>query len=70
MAAAYEKPPRGSAPGFYWSEDESLEDISKPQREKEIRQRYNRRKTELGTTQLIDILDADEDQSPCLICTL
>jgi 3'-phosphoadenosine 5'-phosphosulfate sulfotransferase (PAPS reductase)/FAD synthetase len=77
-AKAYEKPNEINGNIFYWNDDESLEDIEKPERTAEIKANWKksqrRLEKECGNRSLISILAGYEDECAarqgCNICSL
>lgn len=77
-AIAFEKTGADGQPGFTWSQGESLLDLLKPERRAEIEARHEaamqREARRMKNRRLIDILeeavDAEQNEEPCLICTL
>ena len=77
-AKAYEKPGPPGHPGFFWSEGESLTDLEHPDRVADIKRKHelalekerksckNRRLVEVFE----DVMEDEEDEKACLICTL
>ena len=77
-AKAYEKTGENGEPGFTWSAGESLVDIESPRRMAEIMSRHEvamAREQQRGANRRLvdvfeDVLDDEDDQQACLICTL
>ena len=79
LAKGYEKMVPDADQGvFTWSQGESLEDLEKPSRMEQIKERHAgelKRRSELAPNRrlldvLEDVLDDEDEQEPCLICTL
>ena len=78
LAKAYEKPNPNAKTGevFTWCQDESLEELSQPERVAEIKANTEKamasKKTAKPNRRLIEILtdvhDDEDDEEPCLIC--
>lgn len=77
-AKKYEKAGPAGQPGFTWTQGESLAQIEEPRRVREIKEKHAhamRRERDLGRhLRLVDVfdevLDLEDDELPCLICTL
>ena len=76
LAKAYEKFNEETGERFTWSQGESLEELSDPERIAEIKANTEKamasRKTAKPNQRLIqiltDVLDDEDDEEPCLIC--
>lgn len=75
-AKAYEHANKLNGNAFYWSGDEPLEDLEKPERIEEIKRTWEKSRERLRpiSPQLVHILggleDEDEEPESCLICHL
>lgn len=77
-AKKYEKEGPPGEPGFTWNAGESLVQIADPDRIEEIETRHEaamrRERASSANRRLIDVfeevLDDEDDEQPCLICTL
>lgn len=77
-AKEYEKEGPPGEPGFTWNAGESLVQLEDPARMAEIEQRHEeameREKARGANRRLVDVfedvLDDEDDEAPCLICTL
>ena len=77
-AKKYEKDGDDCSSGFYWSENESLCDLERPERVAEIKTKHllalEKEKSRRSNRRLIDIfeqvVDDELDDDPCLACTL
>lgn len=77
-AKEYEKAGPPGEPGFTWNAGESLVEIEDPERMHEIHVRHDeamkREQARAANRRLVDVfedvLDDEDDQEPCLICTL
>ena len=77
-AKEYEKIDPKTGKKFTWSQSESLEELSRPERVAEIREKHEQEmgkaKKQRPNSRLVQILgealDEDDDESPCLICHL
>lgn len=75
-AKQYEKNDEERGVRFTWSSSESLEELSRPERVAEIKQKQtlamSKRKRNAGSQRLhqifADILDEEDDEQPCVIC--
>ena len=78
LAKDYEKINKETGKRYTWSQDESLEELSTPEREQQIEENYAkamaREKKAQPNRPLIeifgDVLDDEDDEEPCLICDL
>jgi 3'-phosphoadenosine 5'-phosphosulfate sulfotransferase (PAPS reductase)/FAD synthetase len=78
QAMAYEKPNRVNGNVFYWSQNESLADIEKPERTAEIKHRHEKAleqkrlsRKNRGLMSVLAEFDVEEPQRDgCSICTL
>ena len=76
LAKGYEKFDPDTGERFTWSQGESLEELSEPERIEQIKARAQKamatKKTARPNRHLIDILtdvhDDEDDDEPCLIC--
>lgn len=76
-AKAYESTGTTNWKSFYWNDDESLEDLEKPERVQEIKQNWEaaRERARVRSGKLVQILggtllDDDDEQEGCLICQI
>lgn len=72
MASGYEKVDEVTGQRFTWCLSESLEELSRPKRITAIKAEYETRTARnlsLGP-RLFDLLQAQNEPSPCLVCTL
>lgn len=79
-AKAYEVPNKINGNVFYWNDDESLEDLERPERVEQITRSWQlsqERRVKRNNTTLLQILvpgndlgDEETDESGCLICQL
>jgi hypothetical protein len=75
-AKKYEKPNKVNGNVFYWSGDESLEEIERPERMEEIKRNWEktidqRRKNSSKLVHILtDLEDENEEREGCLICQL
>jgi len=73
-ASKYEKTDPSTGRRFTWCDNESLEELARPERIREIKAEYNKRmernsaKTKTG--RLIELFEGNTGPQPCLICTL
>lgn len=67
-AKAYEKHDEATGERYTWQHGESLEELSQPERLREIELRPEGQ-TRPGS-QLVNVLDDDDDDEACLVCTL
>ena len=78
LAKGYEKFNKDTGERYTWSQDESLEELSDPERVRQIEENYAkamaREKEAQPNRPLLeifgDVLDDDDDEEPCLICDL
>lgn len=79
-AKAYEVPNKINGNVFYWNDDESLEDLERPERVEQIKRSWElsqERRVKRNNSTLLQILvpgnehgDEERDESGCLICQL
>lgn len=77
-AKEFEKEGPAGEPGYTWSQGESLSDLEKPERVAEIKARHEiamRREQQRAKSKrlmdiLEDVLDDENDEAPCMVCTL
>jgi hypothetical protein len=71
-AMDYEKTDESTSRRFTWCDNESLEELARPERIKAIKEEYKRRmeRSDRRSGKLVEILEDDEGPQPCLICTL
>lgn len=77
-AKAFEKEGPSGEPGYTWSQGESLNDMERPERIAEIKARHEiamRREQQRAKSKrlmdiLEDVLDDENDEAPCMVCTL
>ncbi len=77
-AKAFEKEGPAGEPGYTWSQGESLADLEDPARAAEVAARHAQamRREQLRTKSrrlmdvLEDVLDDENDEAPCMVCTL
>lgn len=77
-AKSYEKPNKINGNIFYWNQNESLEDLEKPERMSQILENWEKnqerlkkkRKNRSLISVLTDYEDPEEPRSGCLICSL
>ncbi|MBI2842133.1 MAG: phosphoadenosine phosphosulfate reductase family protein [Armatimonadetes bacterium] len=72
LASGYEKTDQATGRRFTWCDNESLEELSRPERVAAIKAEYGARTARsVGTgSRLCDLLQDQEESSPCLVCTL
>ena len=78
LAKDYEKFNKETGDRYTWSQDESLEELSDPERVRQIEENYAkamaREKAAEPNRPLLeifgDVLDDEDDEEPCLICDL
>jgi len=72
LASQYEKVDEVTGRRFTWCDNESLEELSRPERIEGIKAEYARRMERQIPTdrRLADIFDDDNWERPCLVCTL
>ena len=81
QAAAYETADKAAGDRFTWCNDESLEELSRPERVEQIRAHWHVRQVASGgdcgvrdcsrrSSRLADVFEEDDDEQACLICTL
>ena len=69
-AKDYEKQDPESGQRYTWSERESLDELARPERLVQIRIGSGGVSKERGGMRLVDLLDDDEDEVGCAICTI
>jgi hypothetical protein len=73
-AMAYEKDDPSDGRRFTWNPDQSLREMSRPQRIAAIKSEHARRMQEIRrtapNTSLLELYEDDGDQLPCVICRL
>ena len=73
-AMAYEKDDLSDGRRFTWNPDQSLRELSRPQRIAAIKSEHARRMHEMRrtgpSTSLLELYEDDSDQLPCVICRL
>jgi len=72
LASEYEKADEGTGRRFTWCDNESLEELSRPERVKAIKEEHKSRMERSGTRsdRLVELFESDVWPQPCLICTL
>jgi 3'-phosphoadenosine 5'-phosphosulfate sulfotransferase (PAPS reductase)/FAD synthetase len=76
LAKEYEYANKVNGNAFYWNGDEPLEDLEKPERIEEIKQKFeaNRERSKKNSGKLVQILGGadfeDEEREGCLICQI
>jgi len=72
LASAYEKVDATTGKRFTWCDSESLEELSRPERIAVIKAEYQTRMARcVGPgSRLYDLLQDQDEPSPCLVCTL
>ena len=79
LAKDYEKIDKETGERYTWSQSESLEELSDPERVQQIEENYAKamaREKDVSTESSISlrfsatVLDDEDDEEPCLICDL
>ena len=72
LASEYEKVDKATGKRFTWCDNESLQELARPERIQAIREEYQRRmeRTPTGEGRLVDIFGDNNEPAPCLVCTL
>ena len=76
LARAYEKIDEATGERYTWSGKESLEELSRPERMQEIKERHEKamaakkkRRVNLPLVEVFDeVLEDEDDDQPCFFC--
>ncbi|MEI6914100.1 MAG: phosphoadenosine phosphosulfate reductase family protein [Armatimonadota bacterium] len=72
LASEYEKTDENTGKRFSWCDNESLDELARPERVAAIKEEYRRRKARCGPTvlRLHEMFQDTDETRPCLVCTL
>jgi len=73
LARGYEKTDKATERRFTWCDNESLDELARPERIEAIKEEHKRRMERInnrGSGRLVELFEDDVGPQPCLICTL